>query len=96
MEINNFLKNDFMNVLLGKSDNFDNDENQIAQYIKKIKQAVKFQNYCSLELYKQLIEAFVGSRFDIQKHYDEIGTNIAMYNTVYEIINQISYAVSPL
>lgn len=30
MEINNFLKNDFMNVLLGKSDNFDNDENQIA------------------------------------------------------------------
>lgn len=55
----------------------------------------EFEFICSIDLYHQIVEAFVESRFNVEKNYDQISFSDPFICKVFSFMNALSYAIPP-
>lgn len=55
----------------------------------------EFEFLCPISLYHELVDAFVQSRFNIEKNYDKLSFKDPFIGKVFGFMNALSYAVPP-
>lgn len=81
--------------MLKGAKSFKSSDSQISQHLSIIKSGENFNKICSIDIYHEIVDAFVNSSFNIEKNYDTIPGNNKFYNTVYDIMNSLSYSCPP-